>query len=118
MTSKEMAMLSAEILDNKKALDIVVIDIGEKSSFADYFVLASGNTERQISALRDEVEDQFAKEGMMIKNIEGKQTSGWILMDCGDVIVNILTSDMRARYQIERIWGDCEIIHVGDEHAE
>ena len=108
MNSKEMAMFSAKILDKKKGLDIVIIDIGTKSSFADYFVLASGNTERQIASLRDEVEDQFAKEGLIVKSVEGKQTSGWILMDYGDVIINLLTSEMRERYNIEKVWGDCE----------
>jgi len=112
MNSKEMAMLSAKILDKKKALNIAVIDIGTKSSFADYFVLASGNTERQIGSLRDEVEDTFAKEGLIVKSIEGKQTSGWILMDYGDVIVNILTSEMRERYSIEKVWGDCGIEYI------
>jgi len=114
MNSKEMAMFSAKILDKKKGLDIVIIDIGTKSSFADYFVLASGNTERQIASLRDEVEDQFAKEGLIVKSVEGKQTSGWILMDYGDVIINLLTSEMRERYNIEKVWGDCEILRLGE----
>ena len=113
MNSKDVAMLSAEILDAKKAYDIAVIDIGTKSSFADYFVLASGNTERQLGSLRDEVENRFEKEGFTVKSIEGKQTSGWILMDYGDVIINILTTEMRERYNIEKVWGDCEIVKVG-----
>ena len=115
MNSKEMALFAAKILDKKKAHDIVIIDIGAKSSFADYFVLASGNTERQIGALRDEVEDKFAKEGTIVKSIEGKQASGWILMDYGDVIVNILTLEMRERYNIEKVWGDCEIIMFAEQ---
>ena len=118
MESKELALLSAKLLTNKKALDVAVINIGVKSSFADYFVLASGTTERQIAALRDEIEDQFAKEGMVVKSIEGKQASGWILMDYGDVIVNILTTEMRERYNIEKVWGDCEMLHYeGGHHA-
>ena len=116
MESKELAMLSAKLLTNKKALDVVIIDIGEKSSFADYFVLASGTTERQVAALRDEVEDNFAKEGAIVKSIEGKQASGWILMDYGDVIVNILTVEMRERYNIEKVWGDCATLHYEGGH--
>lgn len=113
MGSKEIAVLSAEILDKKKGLDIVVIDIAEKSSFADYFVIASGNSERQIGALCDEAETRLAESGVQVKRIEGKQTSGWILMDYGDVIINILTSEMRERYNIEKVWGDCELINIG-----
>ena len=109
--SREIALLAAEVMDNKKASNITIIDIGEKASFADYFVLASGGSERQIGTLADEVDDRFAKEGIIAKSIEGKQNSGWILMDFGDVIVNILTNEMRERYNIERVWGDCKFIH-------
>jgi len=110
MDCKEIAIFSAKMLDEKKAQDVMVIDIGEQSSFADYFVLATGSTERQISALRDDIESKLAKEGLLVKSIEGKQTSGWILMDYGDVIVNILTPEMRERYSIEKVWGDCKVI--------
>lgn len=115
MNSKEIALLAAKILDQKKALDIVIIDIGEKSSFADYFVIASGGSERQIGALSGEIEDQFAKEGIIVRSIEGKQTSGWILMDYGDVIVNLLTLEMRQRYNIEKVWGDCSFLDLEEQ---
>lgn len=108
MKSREMAMLAAEVLYSKKAEDISLIDIGTKAAFADYFVLASGKNERQIGTLTDDVADRFEKEGIIVKNIEGKKTSGWILMDCGDVIINIMNKEMRSRYNIEKLWGDCE----------
>jgi len=114
MNSNEIAILSAKILDKKKGLDIVIMNIGAKSSFADYFVLASGNSERQIGALADEVGEKLEKEGVHVKSIEGKPASGWILMDFGDVIINIFTLEMRERYNIEKVWGDCEIIDVRD----
>lgn len=107
--SKNAALLAAKTLDDKKAQDIIIIDIAEKASFADYFVLASGNSERQIGTLAEDIDDIFAKEGVQLKNIEGKKTSGWILLDYGDVIINILTTEMRERYNIERVWGDCPI---------
>lgn len=112
MNSKETALLSTKVLDNKKAQDILCIDISVKSSFADYFVLASGNSERQIKSLAEEVEDEFAKEGILPKSIEGQASSGWILMDFGDVIVNVLTTEMRQRYNIEKVWGDCELLEL------
>ena len=80
MESKELILRVAEALDAKKAADIMVIDIAEKSSFADYFLLASGRNERQIAGLADEAEDCMAKMEMAPKSIEGKATSGWILM--------------------------------------
>jgi len=102
--------MAAKILDDKKAKDVLIIDISKKASFADYFILASGANERQVGSLSEEIDDQFAKEGIIAKSIEGKKTSGWILMDYGDVIVNILSAEMRDRYNIEKVWGDCEFI--------
>lgn len=115
MDNKETALLAANVLDNKKAQDIVCIDISTKASFADYFVLASGNTERQVKSLSDEIDDEFAKNGIFAKNIEGQASSGWILMDYGDVIVNIFTTEMRERYNIEKVWGDCEFVELNLE---
>ncbi|MEA4988717.1 MAG: bis(5'-nucleosyl)-tetraphosphatase (symmetrical) YqeK [Anaerovorax sp.] len=110
MDNKEIALSAAAVLDQKKAIDIVVMNIKEKSSFADFFVIASANSERQLSTLADEVEDQFAKDGILVKHIEGKGNSGWILMDFGDVIVNLFSLEQRERYNIEKVWGDCEIV--------
>lgn len=112
MDNKSFALLAAKTLDNKKATDIVVIDIKEKSSFADYLIIASGNSERQVNTLVDEVEDQFAKEGLFVKNVEGKQNSGWVLMDFGDIIVNVFTKETREKYNIEKVWGDCTFLDV------
>ena len=71
MDNKGFALLAAKTLDNKKALDIVAIDIAEKSSFADYMIIASGGSERQVQALVDDVEEDFAKEGLLVKSIDG-----------------------------------------------
>lgn len=113
MESRDMAMLAAKVMDNKKALDVTIIDIGMKAAFADYMVLASGGSERQVSGLCDEVEDQFEKEGVIVRHIEGRN-SGWILMDYGDIIVNILTADLREKYNIEKVWADCEFLNLED----
>ncbi len=114
MTNKEYALLAGKILSNKKAQDIIIIDIQGKATFADYFVLCSGTSERQILSLTDEIEDAFAKEDLLAKSIEGKHGSGWILMDFGDIIVNLFTKEMRERYNIEKVWGDCQFIEVED----
>lgn len=112
MENRELALKAARILDDKKAKDIIIIDIREKASFADYFVLASGNSERQVGTLSEEVDDLFQAEGITPKSIEGHRRSGWILMDYGDVIVNVLTTEMRERYNIEKAWGDGEFIRL------
>jgi ribosome-associated protein len=115
MNNKDFALLAARTLDRKKAADIVVIDIMEKASFADYMVIASGNSSRQVQSLVDEIEDQFAKEGLLVKSIEGKQNSDWVLMDFGDVIVNVFTRETREKYNIEKVWGDCSFLDWEEE---
>lgn len=112
MSSKDIAMKLAELLNSKKAEDIVVIDIAEKSSFADFLVVASGTSDRHIESLIDDVEDFAAQDGVPTKGIEGKNGTGWILLDLGDVIVNIFSREMRSKYNIEKVWADCEMTHV------
>ncbi|MBR1993202.1 MAG: ribosome silencing factor [Firmicutes bacterium] len=112
MEPKELALKVAKLLDDKKAQDVTVIDIGLKASFADYFIIASGGSERQMSALVDNVEDMLEPLGVFPKSIEGKRTSGWTLMDYGDVVINVMTVDMRQKYNLEKIWGDCETLEI------
>ena len=112
MSSKDIAMKLAELLNSKKAEDIVVIDIAEKSSFADFLVVASGTSDRHIESLIDDVEDLAAQNGVPTKGIEGKNGTGWILLDLGDVIVNIFSREMRTKYNIEKVWADCEMTHM------
>lgn len=108
MEPKELAVKTAKQLDDKKAIDVTIIDISTKASFADYFVIASARSDRQIGALVEAIEDLLEPENIFPKNIEGKKTSGWILMDYGDVVINVMTTEMREKYNIEKIWGDCE----------
>lgn len=112
MSSKDIAMKLAELLNSKKAEDIVVIDIAEKSSFADFLVVASGTSDRHIESLINDVDDLAAQDGVPTKGIEGKNGTGWILLDLGDVIVNIFSREMRSKYNIEKVWADCEMTHV------
>lgn len=110
MNVTDMAVLSAKAIDKRRGENVTIIDIGGKSSIADYMILGSGASERLIAALRDEVEETLAKEGIFVKTIEGKKESGWILMDYGDIIVNLMTYSSREKYNLETIWGDCDII--------
>ena len=113
MESKDIAQMIGNLLNNKKARDIIMIDIAEKSSFADYFVNATGGSERQLGALADDVEDAFAEMGITPKSKDGRPDTGWILVDGGDVIVNLFTEATRDKYTLEKIWSDCESVLVG-----
>ena len=115
MTNKEIAYLAAREMDKRKASDIVIIDIAEKSGFADYFVIASTAGLRQLSALASNLEDKLAEEGILVGHVEGKGDSGWILMDYGDIIINLFTAEQREHYNIEKIWNDCDRYYLEEE---
>ncbi|MGI6205545.1 MAG: bis(5'-nucleosyl)-tetraphosphatase (symmetrical) YqeK [Anaerovoracaceae bacterium] len=106
--SRNFAVYAANVLDSKKGEDIIVLDIAEKSSFADYLVVATGNSIRQVSALAEAVQSRADMQGRFVRGVEGKNGSGWVLMDYGDVVINIFTPEKRDKYNLEKIWSDCE----------
>ncbi|MCF0150583.1 MAG: ribosome silencing factor [Firmicutes bacterium] len=106
MTSRESALLMAQVLDEKKTTNIDIIDIAEKSGFADFFVIGTARNLRQLGSLADELEDKMAENGVFADQVEGK-SSGWVLIDFGDIVVNLFTAEEREHYQIERVWNDC-----------
>ena len=110
MTSKEIAKKAYDYLDEKKAVDIRIIDISKISIIADYFIIAGGTNVRQVKALADNVEEKLAKEEVVPKHVEGYSNAGWILMDYGDVIIHIFNQEDRLFYDLERIWNDGQVI--------
>jgi ribosome-associated protein len=118
LDSRELALAAAGVLRQKKGNDIVILDIAEKSSFADYLVIAAGNSTRQVGSLADDAETALTEAGAVLKHIEGKPESGWVLLDYGDVIVNVFTKEQRDLYRIELIWGDGERIDVEEEQEQ
>ena len=106
MNSEELVRSIVKTLDSKKGQDIVAINIRDLTTLGDYFVVASGNSNTQVKALAEEVEDALSKQGVEPKRVEGSETALWILMDYGDVIVHIFYKDTREFYGIERLWSD------------
>ena len=115
MDSKQAAYRAAEVLDAKKGEEIVIINVAEKSSFADYMVVATGRSSRQVAALADDVEDALAADGYDLRSVDGKNGTGWVLLDFGDVIINVFERETRERYNIEKVWGDCPTESYGKE---
>lgn len=107
---KEMAALACKALDEKKAMDLKVIDIHEVSVMADYFIITSGSNSNQVKALMDNVDETLGRVGFEAKHVEGTQNSSWILMDYGDVIIHIFDEENRRFYDLERIWRDGKIV--------
>ncbi len=91
---------------DKKATDIVLLDARGVCSFADYFVMCSGESSKQIEAIRDEVGQALKKEGVLPHHYEGTVDSGWLLIDFSDVIVHIFAPFEREHYQLDKLWGE------------
>ena len=112
--SKTKAAIVTKALDEKKGQDIKVIYIAEVSTIADYFVIVTGNNERQVQTLFDSVDEAMSKNGFEPKHTEGKNPTMWLLLDYGDVVVHILNEEGRAFYDLEHLWRDGEEIAVED----
>jgi ribosome-associated protein len=96
----------------KKAIDIVVLDLREIASFTDYFVIASGSNERQVQAISDEVFDTLKKAGSPAARVEGYKTAEWILLDYGDFIVHVFDEKARRFYDLERLWRESKRVEL------
>ena len=103
---KEFAEKVKEWIDAKNGTDVEIIDIAEVSTLGDYFVIASGNSERQVKAIADNVEYEAGKLGIVPKSIAGEREARWILLDYYDVIVHIFHAEERQFYNLERLWKD------------
>jgi ribosome-associated protein len=89
---------------DKKATDVVILDIRSQSVIADYFVICTGNNPRQIQAIASAIEDKLDEINVPAKGFEGAADNGWMLLDCGDVIVHIFGPLEREFYRLERLW--------------
>ena len=114
MTSKELAKLACDALDDKKALEIKVIKIENVSTLADYFIIASGTNHNQVQAMADNVDETLGRAGYEPKQIEGYQNANWILMDYRDIVIHIFDEENRLFYDLERIWRDGTVVEVED----
>ena len=108
--SKFMAKIACKALEDKKALNIKIIDISHISILADYFIIASGSNRNQVQALVDNVQEELHKTGFDAKQVEGYNTANWILLDYGDIIVHVFDEENRFFYDLERIWRDGKTI--------
>lgn len=100
----EIARKAATAASEKQASDVVLLDVREVCSFANYFVICSGESERQINAIHDEIEQTLKKEGIRPHHREGTLDSGWMLLDFGDIIVHIFAPAERAFYRLDELW--------------
>ena len=107
MDSRKLALLCRELADNKKAENIVILDVRELSSVTDYFVIASGTSEPHLRAIVDEITENLREDhNVRPKAIDGTLQTAWVVLDFFDVIVHVMRNDLRDRYDLETLWGD------------
>lgn len=107
MDSRKLALLCRELADDKKAEDIVILDVSKLSSVTDYFVIASGTSEPHLRAIVDAIADRLREEhDLRPKAVDGTLKAAWVVLDYFDVIVHVMRGDLRERYDLEALWGD------------
>lgn len=117
---REQVLALCEVLDNKKALDILAVNVADKTIIADWFIIASGRSTTQVKALCDELEEKAAERGLIARRKEGYQEGRWIVVDFGTILVHLFHPEEREYYNLERLWVDDlqHCINYSREHAE
>jgi ribosome-associated protein len=110
LDSGELARAAVDIASDKKASDVILLDIRDVTTIADYFVICSGNNPRQIQAIADAIDEQLGEQGANLLHREGAAESGWILLDFGDVVVHIFGPREREYYRLERLWSGAKTV--------
>ena len=113
--ARELALLAAEAASDKIATDIVLIDVSDRLAITDVFVIATGNSERQVEAIVDSVEEKLRGVGSKPLRREGRRDGRWVLLDYSDIVVHVQHTEERVFYALERLWKDCPTIpfHAG-----
>lgn len=117
MEMKEIVQLIAEACDDKRAENIIALDMNQVSLVADYFLICHGNTERQVQAIARAIKDKMDEQDIEVNRMEGFEQARWVLIDLGDIVCHIFHQDERSYYNLERLWGDAAEVplHIGQE---
>jgi ribosome-associated protein len=105
-----LALIAANAAADKLASDIVLIDVSDRLAITDVFVIATGNNERQVEAIVDEVEEKLRLAGTKPLRREGRRDGRWVLLDYAEIVVHVQHAEERTFYALERLWKDCPII--------
>ena len=110
MTPEQLAEVAVSLAADRKALDIVSLDLRAMISYTDYFVICTGRTDRQTKAIHDAIHQGLKDEhGILPRRVEGLTQARWVLMDYLDVIVHVFTPEMRELYRLEQLWGEAPV---------
>jgi len=115
LKSRDVALTAAEAALDKKALDIIILELGELTFIADYFVICSGESTTQVKTIAEFIEHELTRKGIMPIGREGLSFSHWVLLDYGDVIIHIFEKETRAYYGLEKLWMDAKTIEFHED---
>jgi len=115
MSSQDVLHVVAKAADDKKAEEIIALNMQGISLMADYFVICHGNNDKQVQAIAREIKNQAEEKGLNVKRLEGFDEAKWVLVDLGDVIAHVFHRDERGYYNLEKLWGDAPIEDLNSE---
>lgn len=115
MSEKNLQNICKKSLEDNKAENILALDIEGISSFADIIMIATANSNRHAKSLADKLVESIKASNINIINVEGKVESGWILVDCGGVVVNIMKEEVREFYDLEGLWGENTLLNSSNK---
>ena len=118
INGKERVLLCVNASLQRKAKDLIILNVKEYSSIADYFIICSGTSDRQVQAIAASIHENLKEYGILPLGIEGERIGKWVLMDYEDVIIHIFYEPIREFYDIERLWSDVPCMEVGDDLTE
>ncbi|MBI4786118.1 MAG: ribosome silencing factor [Chloroflexi bacterium] len=110
MEPSDLARTIVDIISDKKGEDVLMLDTRPISFIADYFVIATADSARQLKAISDEIQKQLKKHATLPLGVEGTADSGWVLLDYGGVIVHLLSPEMRDYYLLEKLWANAPVV--------
>ncbi|WP_110953342.1 ribosome silencing factor [Anaerosinus massiliensis] len=113
-TTEELSKAIATAASNKKARDILILDMRDLTVTTDYFMICSANSTTQVKAIADNIEDELAEKGVFFTHKEGYREGNWILLDYGDCVAHIFIEEERQFYNLERLWGDAPAVQFED----
>ena len=115
METLDKARLCLKIIKERKAMDPVLFEVGELTSIADYFLIASGNASRQVQAIAQHLKRRMRDKGFRAYGVEGEQKGHWVLMDYGDVVIHIFYQPVREFYDLEGLWMEAPKVELHED---